>query len=184
MFKRICYILFFCVCINLYAQDESLAIDTDIVEQTNSEYNALAPAKAAFYSAVIPGLGQAYNKRYWKIPLVYGALLTPLYYYSTNNTEYKRFRRAFRQRAAGEVDEFDGLFSTEALESAQTTLRQNRDTSMALFIGFYALQILEASIDAHLLQFNISDKVTMTPNLGRKRFQHQDYTALSFNFNF
>ena len=52
-------------------------------------YNPLTPARAAFYSAILPGLGQTYNKDYWKVPIVYGALAIPIYYYATNNTTYK-----------------------------------------------------------------------------------------------
>ena len=55
-----------------------------------NEINPLTPAKAAFYSAVLPGLGQAYNKKYWKIPLVYGAIGTSLYFYINNNKKYHR----------------------------------------------------------------------------------------------
>jgi hypothetical protein len=54
--------------------------------------NPLAPAKAAFYSAILPGLGQAYNKKYWKIPLVYGGIGAGIYYFSLNSTKYQKYR--------------------------------------------------------------------------------------------
>ena len=56
-------------------------------------YNPLTPATAAFYSAILPGLGQVYNKQYWKLPFVYGAMATSMYYFSINNESYKRYRR-------------------------------------------------------------------------------------------
>ncbi|MGY6650390.1 DUF5683 domain-containing protein [Wenyingzhuangia sp. IMCC45574] len=157
--------------------------NNSFLEDTDS-FNPLSPAKAAFYSAVVPGLGQAYNKRYWKIPIVYGALASSIYYYSINNTSYKRYRRAFKLRKAGKPDEFVGRFSDASLENAQQVLRRNRDTSLLTFVGLYALQILEASIDAHLLQFNISDTITFDPKLMNDQFSNQNYVGLSLNLNF
>ena len=69
----------------------------------------LSPARAAFYSAIIPGLGQARNKKYWKIPIIYAALGTGLYFYTDNNKVYKRYRNAYKRRLSGfSDDEFYG----------------------------------------------------------------------------
>lgn len=169
-----------------FSQDSEgqLSVDSQAFLEDTDSYNPLTPAKAAFYSAVLPGLGQAYNKRYWKIPIVYGALITPLYYYSINAKAYKRYRTAFKERAAGKEDEFYNTFSNQSLENAQQILRRNRDTSLLTFVGLYALQILEASIDAHLLQFNISDKITFDPKLMRDNVSKDNYVGLSLNLKF
>jgi len=127
--------------------------------------NPLAPAKAAFYSAVLPGLGQAYNKKYWKIPIVYGALGTSTYFYFKNNSDFKRYRRAYKNRLAGKQDEFSGLLSNEGLISAQKVLKKNRDLSMFLTIAFYALNIIEANVDAHITDRPIDNKVSLKPNI-------------------
>lgn len=156
--------------------------DSDFLDDTDS-YDPLRPARAAFYSAVIPGLGQAYNKRYWKIPIVYGALASSLYYYSLNASAYKKYRNAYKLRKAGKPDPY-ALFSDASLENAQIGARKNRDTSLLMFVGLYALQVLEASIDAHLLQFNMSDKVTFNPRMINDQFTEQNYVGLSLNFNF
>ena len=66
---------------------------------------ALRPSKATFYSAVLPGLGQAYNKKYWKIPIVYGALATGIYFYNQNDKDYNRYRNAYKRRLAGFTDD-------------------------------------------------------------------------------
>lgn len=71
-------------------KNDAILITKDTLE--SEDINPLAPAKAAFYSAILPGLGQAYNKKYWKIPLVYGALGTTLYFYSSNNDKYHEFQ--------------------------------------------------------------------------------------------
>ncbi len=131
-------------------------------------YNPLSPSKAAFYSAIFPGMGQVYNKKYWKVPIVWGALGTSIYFYLDNNKEYKRYRRAFRQREAGLQDEFtldNGtvLISRNGLINAQRVLRDNRDLSLLVTIILYTLQIVEASVNAHLLQFNTSDRLSFKP---------------------
>lgn len=191
MFLNKSYLTFFaflCLICNSNAQTQSPIITSEDVILKDG-YNPLSPAKAAFFSAVIPGLGQAYNKDYWKIPIVYGALATPIYYYSINSNSYKRYRKAFKIRKAGLQDEFtldDGseLISTDGLVSAQKLLRQNRDTSLLTFIGLYVLQVLEASVSAHLLQFNVDDKISFDPQLIQEAGTNQTYVGLTLNLNF
>jgi hypothetical protein len=134
------------------------------------EVNPLAPSQAAFYSAVLPGLGQIYNKRYWKVPLVWGAIGTGIYAYSYNNTEYRRARKAFKRRLAGfSDDEFwdlnkDGLgpdISNEALEEAQENTQRDRDLALVITIALYALNIIDANVDAHLKQYNVDDRLAL-----------------------
>lgn len=131
-----------------------------ILEKKEREYNPLAPSRAAFYSAIFPGMGQAYNRKYWKTPIVWAGLAIPTYYYLQNNEDYKRFRTAFRQRKAGLEDEFSDL-SEETLERAQDQLRENRELSILSFVIVYVLQIVEASVNAHLLQFETNDNLTV-----------------------
>ena len=136
----------------------------------NRIYNPLSPSKAAFFSAVIPGGGQIYNKKYWKVPLAWAAVGIPTYFYLDNNSEYKRYRTAYKQRKIGERDEFtldDGteLISLTGLERAQKTLRGNRDLSLLVVLLGYVLQIVEASVNAHLLQFDASDNISINPSI-------------------
>ena len=135
--------------------------------------NPLAPSKAAFYSAILPGLGQIYNKRYWKAPIVWGAMGTGIYVYSFNNTEYRRARNAFKRRLAGfEDDEFfdlngDGVgpdVSSEALQSAQENAQRDRDLALVITIALYALNIIDANVDSHLKQYNVSDDLAVDFN--------------------
>ncbi|WP_405565628.1 DUF5683 domain-containing protein [Polaribacter sp. Asnod6-C07] len=138
------------------------------VKTSQGIYDPLAPSKAAFYSAIFPGMGQIYNKKYWKAPIVWGALAIPTYYYQINNNDYKRYRTAYRLRKAGLQDEFtsdDGsvLVSTETLETAQEQLKENRDFSLLSGVIIYVLQIVEASVNAHLIQFNTDDNLSIKP---------------------
>ncbi|MFN3136789.1 MAG: DUF5683 domain-containing protein [Allomuricauda sp.] len=143
----------------------------EVTKQEN--INPLAPSKAAFYSAILPGLGQIYNKRYWKAPIVWGAMGTGIYVYSFNNTEYRRARNAFKRRLAGfEDDEFfdlngDGVgpdVSSEALQSAQENTQRDRDLALVITIALYALNIIDANVDSHLKQYNVSDDLAVDFN--------------------
>jgi hypothetical protein len=135
MSKNFFYILLFSGILGL-SQNTAVPgpnFDTLLVAQDSVEaYDANRPSKAAFYSAVIPGLGQAYNKQYWKVPLALAAVGLPIYAYTINDKEYNRLRDAFRIRLAGGTDdEFsneDGtpIISTEGLERAQRTSQRTK----------------------------------------------------------
>ena len=150
--------------------------------------NPLAPSKAAFYSAVLPGLGQIYNKRYWKAPIVWGAIGTGIYVYSFNNTEYRRARNAFKRRLAGfEDDEFWDLngdgngpdLTSEALQEAQENTQRDRDLALVITIALYALNIIDANVDSHLKQYNVSDDLTLEPNFEMNSINNEANYGLS-----
>ncbi len=132
-------------------------------------YDINAPAKAAFYSAVLPGAGQIYNKQYWKVPLVYAALGTAGYFYFMNQKEYEKYRQAYQNRLLGRPDAFPYL-DTDVLVKAQSYYRRNRDISLMAFVGIYILQIVEANVAAHLRLWNINKNLSIAPqwNLGKK----------------
>lgn len=165
--------------------------DSVSFKKTKKEFNPLAPSKAAFYSAVLPGMGQVYNKRYWKVPLVWGAIGGSIYAYTWNNNNYQSFRTAFKRRQAGFTDDqyYDingdnaaGAapdLDTDDLEYQQDRFQSDRDLWLVATIALYALNIVDANVDAHLKQFNIDDdlsidfepfldfnQVTNTPNYG------------------
>ena len=156
---------------------EDTIIDITKVEGGLSQepYDPLRPAKAAFYAAAFPGLGQIYNKDYWKIPLVYGALGSTVYGAVLNASESERFRTAFKLRTAGRLDEFStqdedtgvitNILSDDALIDAQDQLRIRRDLFILLSVGAYVLQIIEANVDAHLSQYDVDDNLTFTPDI-------------------
>lgn len=163
---------------------------------TRPPIDPLSPSRAAFYSAILPGLGQAYNKKYWKIPIVYAALGTGIYFYLDNNKEYKRYRDAFKSRLAGfETDEFwgtdiDGVplatpnISSEALKRAQKTLDRNREISLLITIGIYALNIIDANVDAHLLQYNVDENLALKPHFNFNELDATTNLGLTLDFKF
>jgi len=155
------------LCFKIQAQKDSVKIKTkekSLVIDNDGEYNPLSPAKAAFLSAVIPGAGQVYNNRYWwQLPLIYGGLGFSVYSYITQNNSYNRLRTAYSLRQSGLIDEFIDVYSDSSLESAQENANTNRNYSLLSAILVYVLQITEASVRAHLLQFNTTKDLSVIP---------------------
>lgn len=155
-------------------QEQGIVVQDSLIKK-RKVINPLAPSKAAFLSAVFPGMGQIYNKRYWKVPIVYGIIGASIYFYDFNNGQYNRYRNAFKRRQAGfNDDEFwdfqtpgDGMIPDQpfvadtALEDAQERFQRDRDLSLVVTIVFYALNIVDANVDAHLKQFNIDDDLSI-----------------------
>ncbi len=161
----------------------------DTVAVSANLYNPLSPAKAAFYSAVLPGLGQAYNKKYWKVPIVYAALGSSIYFYSANNDLYKKYRAAYKLRINDKPDNYDGLngnpyLSTDALINAQKSYKKNRDLSLLVTVGLYILQIVEASTNAHLLQHNVDNNLSISPKLIQQSATEKAIVGAAINFKF
>ena len=168
---------------------KNIKIKGDIKIEKVGVYDALAPSKAAFYSAIFPGMGQIYNKKYWKAPIVWGAMGTSIYYYLDNNKEYKRYRTAYKKRKNNLVDEFtvEGVevISLETLERAQDQLRENRDMSLLTTAILYVLQIVEASVNAHLLQFNTDDNLSFKPTfVNDPTYVDAPKVGLTIKYNF
>jgi hypothetical protein len=163
---------------------EPVARDTISKEKDYKPYNALAPAKAAFYSAVLPGLGQAYNGRYWKIPIVYGGLGVGIYFYIKNDDQWNRYRDAYKARLAGRKDEFEGRLTKDKLIKAQEFYRKNKEMSILVTAGIYILNIIDANVDAHLQQFNVSEDLTLKPNMRMDNFTGKSQYGLSLNYRF
>jgi len=188
-------LLLICLFISLSSAFSQQKIDdliiSDSLQVASQGIDPLAPSRAAFYSAVLPGLGQAYNKKYWKIPIVYAALGVSTYSYIYNNDNYNRSRDAYKLAKAGKPHEFDGsdggiLLSDETLERIQKSYKEDRDLSLLIAVGIYALQIVEASVNAHLMQLNTIDDIDITfrPTFYIDPVNHKSITGLSLSFGF
>ena len=116
---------------------------------TIQKYN---PTKAGLYSAVFPGLGQYYNKKYWKIPIVWGAVGTGVGIIVYNDKQYRRYRTAFLAELNGQPHEFDDLPYVDAtvLGNTQDRAKRQRDYAIAITGVLYILNIVDAVVDAHL----------------------------------
>ncbi len=138
--------------------------DTTKVESKSLSFKeAHSPHKASIYSLCLPGLGQAYNRKYWKIPLVYGCLGGSAYFFWDN-----------RQQLNATNDYFKSLYANNeeptALEIAnRNALRVNRDIAGIAFVLSYVLQVVDATVDAHFYRFNINETVDL--GLGTQKGQ-------------
>ena len=148
------------------------------------EIDPLRPTKAAFYSALLPGLGQAYNKKYWKLPIVYGAIGTSLYFYINNNKKYNNYRDAYKRRLQGFNDDEYQYLDDSRLIQAQRFYQRNRDLSLLVTVAFYVLNIVDANIDAHLAQFNVNDKLSFQPEVYPNEINYKLNMGISLNYKF
>ena len=122
-------------------------------------------ARAAVFSAVLPGLGQAYNKKYWKIPVIYAGFGAIGYFIFSNNNEYSQFREAYIYVANGETHEIDNPYvinyTKDQLKDGMDFYRRNRDLSIIIGALWYTLNILEAYVDAHFFDYDISEDLSL-----------------------
>lgn len=128
-----------------------------------------SPRKAAIRSAILPGWGQVYNKKYWKVPLVYGALGTTTFLFFRNLTQYNDSREAYKLAVDNDPSNDDQIkqpyYSVkdqpERIKSFRNAVRQNMDYCVLFFILFWGLNVVDASVDAHLKSFDISDNLSI-----------------------
>ena len=120
------------------------------------------PTKAALLSAAIPGLGQAYNKKYWKIPIVWAGLGTFAYFIKWNDERYQYYRRQLIYEVEGDLDYPNETELDQAtLTSARDTYRRSRDQLAIYGILFYLIQIVDANVDAHLIEFDVNQDLSV-----------------------
>lgn len=159
------------------------------IEQKNApaKVTKLSPAKAGLYSAVLPGLGQFYNKKYWKIPIVWGAVGTGIGVALWNDKQYKRYRNAFVAELNGLPHEFSNINGVDktVLGNAQDTSKRQRDYAIGISALIYILNIVDAVVDAHLYEGRHDPDLAVTPTIISDQFTNSYARAgLSLNFRF
>lgn len=121
-----------------------------------------APRKATIFSAVLPGSGQAYNGSYWKIPIIYAGIGGLLYSSNFNHGEYRRFSEYYKFATDDDPNtEPEFPASAEQLRQRRNYYKKYRDLSLIGLAGLYAIQILDAHIEAHLNEFDVSDDLSV-----------------------
>ena len=144
----------------------------------------IVPAKPTIYSTLIPGLGQIYNKEYWKVPIIYGGLAFCGYLINQNGLQYNRFRDAYNNISQNLPDEFNGRYTADNLKYFRDGYRRNRDYSILAFVLVYALNVVDAHVFAHLADYDISDNLSMKfePTLFNPTYIPMTYTpTVGFN---
>lgn len=140
---------------------DTVVRDNRPVETIESYAKRYDPRKALFYSAVVPGMGQAYNKKYWKMPLVYGGFGFLIYVDAFYQSEYLRYREdlfaIINDPNSGGVSP-DGL-TEDQLRTLVNQARRERDFFIIITGFWYLLQMVDAHIDAHLKEFDVNPKL-------------------------
>lgn len=193
-------LIFFCSKSFAQERNDTLILKADSVStkkfDSSSKKNILSldtsakkfnPRVATFRSAVLPGWGQAYNKKYWKIPIVYGALGTTAYIFFQNLKTYKLLKQAVIYRSDTSIHDPNALIdprfrnlTTESIRRNRNIYRQNIDYSVLFFIVFWGLNVADATVDAHLKAFDVSDNISFRIKLGHSDIANT--TGLSFVF--
>lgn len=137
-----------------------------------------SPKKAALYSAVLPGAGQFYTKKYWKIPIYYSGLITSIYFINDNSKKYLKYKEAALLSYDTGENQFGYTYSQ--LKDLKEHYRRNRDVSYFILTGIYILNIVDASVNAHLFNYDISDDISF--NI--RTFSSLQNSGVSLSINF
>ncbi|MBI2722549.1 MAG: hypothetical protein HYX39_10280 [Bacteroidetes bacterium] len=119
--------------------------------------------KATILSAILPGAGQIYNKKYWKVPIIYAGLGGLGYFFYLNNTKYNNYRSALKYSLSnGGFSRVDGQnYSTSQLQTQKLYYRKFRDFAVIGMVAIYILNLIDANVDAHLKTFDVSDDLSI-----------------------
>lgn len=167
----IIFFLFFVCCANYAVAQDSVAVaqikDTSVITKPDSVLKKKFQPdakRAGLYSSLFPGLGQIYNRQYWKVPIVYAVMGTTLYFVVKRNNEYQKYRKAYVSRIEygdNSTDEFQGILNVTGIKQYQDEAKQSRDLMVVYTVIGFAGQILEAISGAHLRNFDISKDLSM-----------------------
>ena len=198
--KNILFVLLILISCNIFGQE--LNIDTTkITEVPVNAEKIHSPKRATIYSAILPGLGQAYNKKYWKIPIIYAGFGTIGYFIGWNNKYYNTYKLAYSDLTDDDetTNSYLDLEATQyydlenptdynnfksGLSKQQDYYRRNRDLLIISIVGFYGLNLIDASVDAHLFDFDISEDLSLNWQPSVQTFEKQLVYGVSCNFNF
>ena len=144
-----------------------------------------SPRIATIRSAILPGLGQAYNREYWKIPVVYGAIGVPAGFFVYNNIWYKRTKRAYEIRVSNDTANFPTIdkklepLGTESLRFYRNAFRRDRDYAVLYFFIAWALNVVDATVFGHLKDFDVSPDLSLKIKPAINPLPTTNFTGLS-----
>jgi len=161
--------------------------DTTTAQETPADTldNEYSPRKAALLSAAFPGMGQVYNNKIWKVPIVYVGVGVIYYAYDFNATYYEEYKTAFTRFTNGEIQEYKGITSKEGLKRAKDYYRRYRDMNILIMAGWYLVQIIDATVDAYMFNFDVSEDLSL--NIRPTPIQSKNYhvvPGIKFSVNF
>ncbi len=174
----------------LYSQvaDTTLVLTPDLqLDSTVVAPRTYEPRKTLLW-AIVPGGGQVYNQRWWKVPLVFGAVAGVAALWDFNQSNYNRFSTAYELELAGEPHEFTGIIvDADRLKVFRDNFNRSRQTTAFALVAVYVLQGVEAYVDTHLRQFDISEDLSqwqVRPTLLPSGPTYGSAMALNITFTF
>jgi len=191
-YKHILILCFFFLAVSTRSYSQSSDSTSSAQEESIPKKKAKNPQnvaanKAALMSAIVPGLGQFHNKKYWKPPIIYVGAGVITYFIIDNNRQFQLYKRGYDQRVSdpnASIDPSISGYSTENLRILRDDYRRYRDMSVVFGVALYALNIIDAYVDRHLMEFDVSDDLSMhvKPFLYTAN-NHQFASGLTLNFS-
>jgi len=149
-----------------------------------------SPTRAAIFSAVLPGLGQGYNRKYWKIPIVYAGFGLITYFIITNTNNYREYKEAYTYVASGDSSYTDnslvGRYDEQQLLDGKNYYQRNMELSYIIGGLWYLLNIIDASVDAHFLDYDVSEdlSIRLDPVMHIRRDNLKPVNGIKLTLNF
>lgn len=146
-------------------ENKEFTTPQDTVETVAKVKKRHSPTKAALLSAAIPGAGQIYNKKYWKIPIVYSGLAGLGAWVGINAKNLRGFTKAYKLEVDGDpltIGEYKGFTGETQLNTKRDDAKRNLDLSAIILGVFYALNIVDAAVDAHLYDYSITEDLSLS----------------------
>lgn len=199
MFKAFTLIFFIGLsftCLRAVAQKTAPVKQADSTKKRNINIfskadtsKAFNPRIATYRSAILPGWGQATNKKYWKIPIVYAALGTTAYIFFRNRKQYRQARDSYTNATDGDTSNdyqipqpyYTVKDQPERIKTFRNQVRQNLDYSVLFFIAFWGLNVVDATVDAHLKTFDVSDDLTLQIKAGYSEIANTNGISIVLN---
>ncbi|MEO6303898.1 MAG: DUF5683 domain-containing protein [Bacteroidia bacterium] len=192
MIRNLIILIFLFFAFNVSSQIDTIALGKDTTTQTKSQKKATysVARRASILSAIVPGLGQAYNKKYWKIPIIYAGIGGFGYMFLSNNKQYNLYRTNVRAYYDEDSTTMPALtqYSGDQLQTLKLQYRKYRDFAIIGFSIIYLINIVDANVDAHLRTFDVSDDLSIHIDPWQSTYRtaagYKMATGLSIKLNF
>jgi hypothetical protein len=161
--------LFFCQWSDAVAQADTTVVLADTVAPKSKVRMSFGqphrPKRAVWMSAALPGLGQVYNKRWWKLPIIYGGFAGLVYGIVSSDMQRTEYRDAYLKRVDNDpatVDPYETRYSDANMKELISYYQRNRDLCIIFTVALYGLNIIDATVDGHLFSFDVSEDLSMS----------------------
>ncbi|MCB8994528.1 MAG: hypothetical protein H6538_02855 [Bacteroidales bacterium] len=162
--RALVVLLFVLLPLHAFSQETEIKDTTTYDESYKQDSAYHSPKKASVYSAVLPGLGQIYNKKYWKVPIVYAGFGTFAFFIHYNQKGYIKWRDGYLHALDDDPTndlKYDFPLTLDQIERTKNSYKRFRDLSIIGTGAFYILQIIDATVDAYLFDWSVSDDISL-----------------------